>query len=94
MGKRAKDTARRRPSTISKKATIRSSGAVPSVVKGQLQKLTGILLSAEESGNREVARELHDVFSPELAALGMEISSLTEKLETGGQIAEGLSGLR
>jgi hypothetical protein len=37
---------------------------------------------------------VHDVFSPELAALGMEISSLTEKLETGGQIAEGLSGLR
>ena len=42
----------------------------------QLQKLTGALLAAQESGNRELARELHDVFSQELAAVKMEISSL------------------
>ncbi|HTA40828.1 MAG TPA: chemotaxis protein CheB [Bryobacteraceae bacterium] len=44
--------------------------------KDQLQKLTGALISARELGNREIARELHDVFGQELAALGMEISSL------------------
>jgi two-component system CheB/CheR fusion protein len=33
-----------------------------------LQKLTGALLAAQESGNRELARELHDVFSQELVS--------------------------
>ena len=46
--------------------------------KNQLQQLTGALLTAQESGNRQVARELHDVFSQELAAIGMELSSLKE----------------
>jgi PAS domain S-box-containing protein len=44
----------------------------------QLQKLSGALISAQEAGNRAVARELHDVFSQELAALGMEIAALKE----------------
>jgi len=61
--------------------------------KDQLQKLTGALLFAQESGNREVARELHDVFSQELAAAGMEISSLKQKLKARGEIAKRLSNL-
>jgi len=94
MRKRVKNTARKRPAkSSSKKARIQSPGAISPDVKSQLRKLTGALLSAQESGNREVARALHDVFSQELAALGMEISCLKEKLETGGPIAEGLSEL-
>ena len=44
----------------------------------QLQGLTASLISAQETENRELARELHDVFSQELAALGMEVSTLLE----------------
>ena len=61
--------------------------------KDQLQKLTGALLLARESGNREVARELHDVFSQELAAVGMEISSLRETLKTDSGAAARLAEL-
>lgn len=61
--------------------------------KDHLQKLTGTLLSAQETGNREVARELHDVFSQELAAVGMEISSLKEDAKSGADLAGRLSEL-
>jgi PAS domain S-box-containing protein len=43
-----------------------------------LQRLTAGLIATQESGNREIARELHDVFIQELAAIGMEISALRE----------------
>jgi PAS domain S-box-containing protein len=59
----------------------------------QLQRLTASLIAAQESGNRELARELHDVFSQELAAVGMEISSLKEQARSGGELAERLSDL-
>jgi PAS domain S-box-containing protein len=42
----------------------------------RIQKLTAGLIAAQESGNRELARELHDVVSQELARVGMEISTL------------------
>lgn len=61
--------------------------------KEQLQKLTGALISAQEAGNREVARELHDVFSQELAAVGMEISSLKEDARSGADLTGRLSDL-
>lgn len=44
----------------------------------QLQRLAASLISAQETRNRELARELHDVFSQELAAVGMEVSNLLE----------------
>lgn len=60
--------------------------------QNQLQRLTGALLSAQENANREVARELHDVFSQELAVIGMEISHLREKAEGAG-VAKKLADL-
>lgn len=42
----------------------------------QLRRLAASLISAQESENRELARELHDVFSQEIAVLSMEVSSL------------------
>jgi PAS domain S-box-containing protein len=61
--------------------------------KEHLQRLTAALLFAQESGNREVARELHDVFSQELAAIGMEISSLKEEAQSGADLISHLSDL-
>ncbi len=57
----------------------------------QLRKLTASLLVGQESGNREVARELHDVFSQELAALGMEVSLLLKSADRGTPLAENLA---
>lgn len=59
----------------------------------QLQRMGGKLLSAQEAGNREIARELHDVFSQELAAVGMELSSLKEELKTDSGIADRITRL-
>jgi two-component system, chemotaxis family, CheB/CheR fusion protein len=59
-------------------------------VEEKLQKLTGALILAQEAGDREIARELHDVFSQELVGLSMEISSLRKGAETDmpGRISE------
>jgi two-component system CheB/CheR fusion protein len=54
----------------------------------QLQSLSGNLMSVQETGNEELARELHDVFSQELAALAMEVSTL----QTSRQVAGSLTG--
>jgi PAS domain S-box-containing protein len=59
----------------------------------RLQNLTGSLLNIQESENRELARELHDVFSQELAALGMEVSTLLASGEVAGPLAERLATL-
>lgn len=59
----------------------------------QLQRLTAGLISAQERGNREVALELHDVFSQELAGVGMELSALKEEAKPGGEVSERLSDL-
>jgi hypothetical protein len=42
----------------------------------ELQALTARLLSLQEAGNKDLARELHDDLSQRLAALGMEASML------------------
>ncbi len=42
----------------------------------QVHRPARALLDAHEAGNRELAREFHDVFSQELAGLSMEISTL------------------
>ncbi len=55
--------------------------------QGQLRRLTANLLTVQESGNRELARELHDGFSQQLAALGMEISGLLKSAPRGGPLA-------
>lgn len=49
----------------------------------RIKGLTGALLSMQESGNREIARELHDFFSQELAGLGMQISFLKNDTNSG-----------
>ena len=59
----------------------------------QLQLLTANLIASQEGGNRELARELHDVFSQELAAAGMEISALLAAPEARGPIADKLKSL-
>jgi len=41
-----------------------------------LQRATRAVLVAQEEGNREIARELHDVFSQDLAAVGMKMAAL------------------
>jgi signal transduction histidine kinase len=48
----------------------------------QLQRLTRAALRAQEEGSRDIARELHDVFSQDLLVVGRDISSFKE----GGQI--------
>jgi PAS domain S-box-containing protein len=59
----------------------------------RLQKLTTGLMAAQKTGNRELARELHDVFSQELAGVGMEISLLKEAAGSDSKLAEHLSEL-
>ena len=44
----------------------------------ELQGLTARLLSLQEAGNKELARELHDDLSQKLAAVGMEVSTLLQ----------------
>lgn len=59
----------------------------------QLQRLTGYLLRVQETANRELARELHDVFSQELAALRMEVSTLLSSTEAAEPLTERLADL-
>jgi signal transduction histidine kinase len=59
-----------------------------------LRSLTARLVRLQEAGMREVARELHDVFSQELAAMGMELSSLDKALKTDPDTAGRLTALR
>ena len=59
--------------------------------QGQLRRLTGNLITVQESGNRELARELHDGFSQQLAALGMEISVLLKSVPRTGRLAAPLT---
>jgi len=46
-----------------------------------VRRLLASLISAQETERRELAREMHDVFSQELAALAMEISTLPKSIE-------------
>ncbi len=59
--------------------------------QGQLRRLTGNLFAVQESGNRELARELHDGFSQQLAALGMEISALLKSAPPKGRMVAPLT---
>jgi PAS domain S-box-containing protein len=59
----------------------------------RLQRLTANLLTIQENENRELARELHDVFSQELAALGMEIATLLASAKVAGPLAERLAAM-
>ena len=59
----------------------------------RLQRLTRSLLSVQETENRELARELHDVFSQELAALGMEVSTLLSSSEIASPLTQRLADL-
>ena len=59
----------------------------------QLQKLTANLMSVQEAGSKELARELHDDFSQELAALAMEVSTLQASGKVAGMLTERLAEL-
>jgi signal transduction histidine kinase len=59
----------------------------------QLQKLTGNLLTVQESENRELARELHDVFSQELAGLTLEVADLRASVKKPAAITGRLTTL-
>jgi PAS domain S-box-containing protein len=61
--------------------------------KQRLQELTAGLLSAQENASRALARELHDVFSQELASLATQIFMLQEESNSDGELAERLSEL-
>ncbi|HYA18363.1 MAG TPA: GAF domain-containing sensor histidine kinase [Bryobacteraceae bacterium] len=61
--------------------------------EAQLQRLTRALLFKEEETRRLIARELHDVFSQELAVVGMEISSLKREGKSEAEHAACLSEL-
>jgi two-component system, chemotaxis family, CheB/CheR fusion protein len=56
----------------------------------QLRRLTASLFNAQEYGNRELARELHDGFSQQLAAVSMEISQLLKRGAHDDSIAQPL----
>lgn len=59
----------------------------------RLRRLTANLLTIQENENRELARELHDAFSQELAALRMEVSALLASPQIAGKLAEPLAAL-
>jgi two-component system, NarL family, sensor histidine kinase UhpB len=59
-------------------AQARDSNAASLQYQSELQGLTARLLVIQEAGNKELARELHDDLSQELAALGMEVSTLLQ----------------
>ncbi len=61
--------------------------------QGRLRRLTASLIASQEAENRELAGELHDVFSQELAALGMEISTLLKAAEVPAPLGASLAGL-
>jgi signal transduction histidine kinase len=58
-----------------------------------LQRLTASLLESRETASRELSRELHDVFSQDLAALSMEVSALRHSDEVADPLKERLSAL-
>ncbi len=59
----------------------------------RLQKLTGNLLNGQEFENRELARELHDVFSQELVALNLQVADLQASVKKPAAITERLAEL-
>jgi PAS domain S-box-containing protein len=63
--------------------------------EGQLRALAARLVDVQEAGMRELARELHDHLSQDLAALGMDISTLLRpSAEPCPSLAERLHALQ
>jgi two-component system CheB/CheR fusion protein len=61
------------------------------VAEEHLRKLTGTLVAAQEAENREIARELHDVYSQELTGLRMQLSSLKKDTKSEADLTARLS---
>ena len=57
----------------------------------QLQRLTVSLIYSQENANRELARELHDVLSQDLAAIEMQIHLLKSEVISDRKLARRLS---
>jgi PAS domain S-box-containing protein len=57
----------------------------------RLQQLTVGLIDSQEDANRELARELHDVFSQELAAIELQIHLLKVEATSGRKLVSRLS---
>ena len=51
----------------------------------ELQEVTTRLIEAQETQSKHLARELHDVFSQRLAAIGMELARLADAAPSSGQ---------
>lgn len=58
-----------------------------------VRRLLASLISAQETERRELAREMHDTFSQELAAMAMEISTLLKSTEIAGPLTGRLAEL-
>jgi PAS domain S-box-containing protein len=58
----------------------------------RLQLLTASLMGMQESANRELARELHDSFCQELAALSIEVGALRTRRSSLGKLLAGIGG--
>ena len=64
--------------------------------RGELHRLAGRLLGAQEDERRRIARELHDDFKQRLTALGFEIAGLAQRARDGTEgepLAERLDAL-
>lgn len=53
----------------------------------QLRQLSARLITSQEEASRQIARELHDVFSQRLAVLGLELSVLEQQTSPGSPAA-------
>ena len=61
--------------------------------KQRLQDLTAGLLDAQENASRSLARELHDVFSQEVASLATQMFMLQEESKADSELAKQLFAL-
>ncbi|MBI4465755.1 MAG: PAS domain S-box protein [Acidobacteria bacterium] len=74
-------------------ATIAKDTSDLKQTQEQLRELSGRLITSQEEASRQIARELHDVFSQRLAVLGMEVSALEKQATPGSPASERLRWL-
>jgi signal transduction histidine kinase len=73
---------------------LRQSEAVSRGYQEELQNLTTRLIEAQELQSKHLARELHDVFSQRLAAIGMDIENIAQHTaESRDTLEDALDGV-